>query len=126
MEVEVEPDAVVRGVDPDKVERALTNVLENAAKFTPEHGAIEVRGWAENGVAPPRVQCAVTNTGSTIPDEDLPHVFDRFFRGDRARRTSSGSGLGLAIAHELVSMNQGTISAQSDDGSVTFMISLPG
>jgi len=126
MEVEVEPDAVVRGVDPDKLERALTNVLENAAKFTPARGVIEVRGWTENGVAPARIQCAVTNSGSSIPEEDLPHVFDRFFRGDRARRTSSGSGLGLAIARELVSLNHGSIAARNDGPGVTFVISLPG
>jgi len=121
------PDAVLRHVDPDKVERALTNVLVNAAKFTPEGGSIEVRGWCENGTAPRRVKCAVTNTGSSIPAEDLPRVFDRFFRGDRARRTAAGSGLGLAITKQLVELNAGTVeAANSAEGGVTFTISLPG
>jgi len=121
------PDAVLRQVDPDKVERALTNVLENAAKFAPEGGSIEVRGWCENGAAPRRVRCAVTNSGSSIPAEDLPRVFDRFFRGDRARRTAAGSGLGLAITKQLVELNAGTVEAENAaSGGVTFTLSLPG
>ena len=77
-------------VDPDKLERAFTNVLDNAAKFTPQGGEITVRGWRENGAAPPRLICSVTNSGETIAAEDLPRVFDRFFRGDRARRDRLG------------------------------------
>jgi signal transduction histidine kinase len=124
---EMAPDAVLRHVDPDKLERALTNVLENAAKFTPEGGAIEVHGWCENGTGPRRVKCAVTNSGSSIPVEDLPRVFDRFFRGDRARRTAAGSGLGLAITRQLVELNAGTIEAKNADaGGVTFTMTLPG
>ncbi len=120
-------DAMLRHVDPDKLERALTNVLENAAKFTPEGGAIEVHGWCENGTGPRRVKCAVTNSGSSISDEDLPRVFDRFFRGDRARRTAAGSGLGLAITRQLVELNAGTIEAKNaDSGGVTFTMTLPG
>ncbi len=127
IKTDLAPDAVLRHVDPDKVERALTNVLENAAKFTPAGGSIEVRGWCENGSAPRRVKCAVTNSGSAIAPEDLPRVFDRFFRGDRARRTSAGSGLGLAITKQLVELNSGTVEAQNcASGGVTFTLSLPG
>lgn len=124
---ELEPDMVLRQVDSDKVERALTNVLDNAAKFTPAGGSIDVRGWCENGVGPRRIKCAVTNTGASIPAEDIPRVFDRFFRGDRARRTSAGSGLGLAITRQLVELNDGTIeAANAPSGGVTFTLSLPG
>lgn len=127
IKTELAADAVLRHVDPDKVERALTNVLENAAKFTPAGGSIEVRGWCENGSAPRRVKCAVTNSGATIPAADLPRVFDRFFRGDRARRTAAGSGLGLAITKQLVELNAGTVeAANSASGGVTFTLSLPG
>jgi signal transduction histidine kinase len=127
IKTDLAPDAVLRHVDPDKVERALTNVLENAAKFTPEGGSIAVRGWCENGTAPRRVRCAITNTGSNIPAEDLPRVFDRFFRGDRARRTAAGSGLGLAITKQLVELNAGTVeAANSASGGVTITLSLPG
>ena len=125
--VDVADDALVPNTDPDKLERALTNVLENATKFTPEGGDIEVRGWRENGRLPARVYCSVRNSGSAIPDDDLPRLFDRFFRGDRARRTASGSGLGLAISRQLLQLNGGDITARNDgDGHVVFTLSLPG
>jgi signal transduction histidine kinase len=73
------------------------------------------------------VKCAVTNSGSSIPAEDMPRVFDRFFRGDRARRTSAGSGLGLAITRQLVELNDGSIEAtNAPSGGVTFTLSMPG
>ncbi|MDP9236125.1 MAG: HAMP domain-containing histidine kinase [Chloroflexota bacterium] len=124
--LDVKDDATLRSVDPDKLERALTNVLDNATKFTPRGGSIEVRGYRTNGASPPRIICAVTNSGQPIPEDDLPHVFDRFFRGDRARRNASGSGLGLAITRELVELNHGTIAATSDERSSTFTLFLPG
>lgn len=125
--VDITPDVILRNVDADKLERALTNVLENAAKFTPAGGEIMVVGRRENGVTPPRVVCSITNSGSSIAEEDLPRVFDRFFRGDRARRTASGSGLGLAITRELVELNGGTIEgANEPGGGVTFTVALPG
>jgi signal transduction histidine kinase len=123
--VDVPADLVLHDVDPEKLERAFTNVLDNAAKFTPQGGQIAVRAWCENGSGPPVVRCAVTNSGSVIAGDDLPRVFDRFFRGDRARRTASGSGLGLSITRELVELNGGTIEAASDERGVTFTISLP-
>lgn len=125
LEVDLAPDTVLRDVDPDKLERALTNVLENAAKFTPNGGVISVVGRHENGAAAPHVVCDITNTGSYIADDDLPRLFDRFFRGDRARRTAAGSGLGLAISHELVELNGGTIEAANVQEGVRFRVSLP-
>ncbi|HEX5480337.1 MAG TPA: HAMP domain-containing sensor histidine kinase [Dehalococcoidia bacterium] len=127
MRVDVADDALVPNTDPDKLERALTNVLENATKFTPEGGNIEVRGWRENGRLPARVYCSVRNSGAAIPEDDLPRLFDRFFRGDRARRTASGSGLGLAISRQLLQLNGGDITARNDgDGHVVFTLSLRG
>jgi signal transduction histidine kinase len=123
--VDVAEDAVIHDVDPEKLERALTNVLDNAAKFVPQGGAIRVAGRRENGAGPAYVRCEVTNTGSHIAEEDLGRVFDRFFRGDRARRTASGSGLGLAIARELVELNRGAIRARNEPGGVTFELTLP-
>lgn len=127
LHVDIEDDAVLHRVDPEKVERALTNVFDNAAKFTPEGGTIEVYGRALNGYGPPRVECAITNFGSTIDDADITRIFDRFFRGDRARRTASGNGLGLAITRELIELNHGTIAAANEPaGAVTFRVTLPG
>ena len=126
LNVDVAPEVTLHNVDPDKLERAFTNVLENAAKFSPEGGDVTVTGAVENGIAPPHVVFDVTNSGPPIPEEDLPRVFDRFFRGDRSRRAASGSGLGLAITRELVELNAGTIEARNGDGTVTFRITLPG
>ncbi len=123
--LDVEDEPVLSGVDPDKVERALTNILDNAAKFTPEHGRIAVHGWRENGATPSRAVCAVTNSGSAIAEEDLPRVFDRFFRSDRARQTEAGNGLGLSITRELVELNRGHIAAASGAEGVTFTVTLP-
>ena len=124
-DLDVSPDLVLHGVDPEKVERALTNVLDNAAKFTPPGGAITLRGSRVNG-AIPALRCDVTNSGSAIAGGDLPRLFDRFFRGDRARRSSGGSGLGLAIARELVELNGGTIAAANEPpGHVTFTLVFP-
>lgn len=118
---DVGSDAVLQGADPEKVERALTNVLDNAVKFTPAGGSVFVRGWRNNGY----VRCAVTNSGSRITEDDLPRVFERFFRGDRARRTSAGSGLGLAITRQLVELQGGRVEASSDDGGVTVTLTFP-
>ncbi|MEX0749332.1 MAG: ATP-binding protein [Dehalococcoidia bacterium] len=127
LQVNVRPEVALHDVDPEKLERALTNVLENAAKFTPAGGEIAVRGWSENGSAPPQVLFSVTNSGSSIAEDDLPRVFDRFFRGDRTRRTATGSGLGLAITRELVELNHGHIDARNEPrGGVTFTMAFSG
>jgi signal transduction histidine kinase len=121
------PDAMLRDVDPEKVERALTNVLDNAAKFAPAGGEISIVGRRENGMGPAQVLCSITNSGSWIPEDDLSKLFDRFFRGDRARRTAAGSGLGLSIAKELIELNHGTLKAGNEPGGgVTFTVTLPG
>lgn len=120
--VDVGDDLFLKAVDPDKIERALTNVVENAAKFTPPGGTIEVRA-ARAGA---RIQCSVRNSGTPITEEDLPRLFDRFFRGDRARRTAGGSGLGLAIAKQLAEMNGAALTVRNDgDAHVVFTFSLP-
>jgi signal transduction histidine kinase len=124
--VDLEPGLTLQNADPDKLERAITNVLDNAAKFTPEDGEISVIARHENGPGSPIV-CSVTNSGSSIPEDDLPRIFDRFFRSDRARRTASGSGLGLAIARQLVELNGGTIHAENEPaGGVSFTLSFAG
>src|SRR5690606_20337418 len=108
--------------DADRLrDQVLGNILGNALKFTPEGGRIAVRGWGEDG----RFRIEVSDTGAGMPEEQLPHVFDKYYQiGEQAR--SKGAGLGLAIAHEVVQAHGGTISVTSREGAgTTFRIDLP-
>jgi signal transduction histidine kinase len=108
-----------------RIRQVLNNLLQNALTHTPDGGNIRVHLRAE----PPYVVIEVADTGSGIAPEQLPHIFDRFYRTDRSRsRDSGGSGLGLAIAKAFVELHGGTITAASagevGKGS-TFTIKLP-
>ena len=106
--------AVVARADPERLQRALSNVLDNAIKFTGEGGRITVT--VELVGACPTI--AVRDTGSGIPASALPRIFDRFFTGDRSR-SGSGSGLGLAIARQAVELQGGRIEVSSRPGAGT-------
>jgi two-component system phosphate regulon sensor histidine kinase PhoR len=108
MTVEV-PAGLTALADAMQVNRALGNLLHNAIKFTPTEGRIWVRAQAHNG----EVLVEVADTGPGIAPEDLPRVFERFFRGDRSRR-SGGTGLGLAIAKHVVEAHGGKIWVESE------------
>jgi len=109
--------------DERRLEQAFANLIDNAVRHAPRGGTITVRAEAEDGV----VRVAVHNTGSYIPPEELPRVFERFFQRDRNRsRGSAGAGLGLAIAREVVQAHLGSISASSDRKQGTeFVVTLP-
>ena len=108
MSVEVPPELVVLA-DTEQMNRALGNLLHNAIKFTPPEGQVWVRARAAEG----DVVIEVADTGPGIPPEDLPRVFERFFRADRAR-TGGGTGLGLAIAKHVVEAHGGKIWVESE------------
>ena len=95
--------------DPRWLHQVITNLLTNALKFTPPGGRVTITTQARGGEA----VLHVTDTGQGIPAEDLPRVFDRFFRGQRASQIS-GSGIGLAIAAELAEAHGGRLTAASD------------
>jgi two-component system OmpR family sensor kinase/two-component system sensor histidine kinase BaeS len=99
--------------DPDRVRQILHNLLSNALRHTPEGGTIDVAAAA---IAPDgQIKITVSDTGSGIPAEDLPRVFDRFWRADRSRsREYGGSGLGLAITRQLVAAHGGRIGVESN------------
>jgi two-component system sensor histidine kinase BaeS len=110
-------------VDPERMAQVLGNLVGNALRYTPEGGRITLSAERRIGA----VHLVVSDTGSGIDPADLPHIFDRFYRGDDARAISEGeSGLGLAIAKSLVEAHGGSISASSrlGEGSV-FTIVLP-
>jgi len=91
----------------------LHNLLSNALRHTPDGGTISVS--ANKIGQPDQIKITVSDTGSGIPAEDLPHVFNRFWRADRSRsREHGGSGLGLAITRQLVESHGGQIGVESD------------
>jgi signal transduction histidine kinase len=110
-------------VDARRMEQALTNLVDNALRYTPAGGRVTLRSFAENGHA----RISVHNTGSVIPPEALPRVWDRFFRVDSSRSRADGnSGLGLAITREIVELHGGSVSvASSEEEGTEFVITLP-
>ena len=109
--------------DPDRLEQVLTNLLSNAAKYGTQGAPIEVVLSGAPGV----LTISVRNRGEAIPAEELPHLFDRFHRMQRARDSKiPGMGLGLYISRGLVEAHGGRIFAQSDSaGFNTFMLAIP-
>jgi signal transduction histidine kinase len=111
--------------DGQRIAQVLTNLLGNALRYTPEGGRVEL----ELRIEQPFVLITVRDTGSGIAAEDLPHVFDRFYRADKSRsrnpHSGEGSGLGLAIARSIVEAHGGRIWAESEIGegtSITFTL----
>ncbi len=109
--------------DPQRLSRVLYNLLQNAIRHTPSDGTIVLRTAA----AGDSVQLSVSDTGEGIASEDIPFVFDRFYRGDRARvRDGAGSGLGLAIARGIVEAHGGRIWIEPGTGrGATVAFDLP-
>lgn len=107
-----------------QLQRALINILTNAVNYTPEQGSVTVAvAMAEHE----QVQIKIQDTGQGIDPADLPRIFDRFYRTDKARsRASGGTGLGLAITREIIARHHGTIEVDSVLGKgSTFIVSLP-
>jgi two-component system phosphate regulon sensor histidine kinase PhoR len=134
----VEPEARIRGVNLTRgsvrdalitghairLEQALVNLLDNAVKFNQPGGEARI----DSGITPDgRVFITVSDTGSGMPSEDLPRIFERFYRVDRARsRAVGGTGLGLSIVKHVVERMEGTIKVESRLGKgSTFTIYLP-
>jgi signal transduction histidine kinase len=118
------PDSVpLVNIDWQRINQVLHNILENAVAHTPKGGTINVAATAKGKW----VEVSVSDTGEGIPAQDLPHIFERFYRVDKSRaRATGGSGLGLTIAKRLVEAHGGTITVQSKlrEGS-RFSFTLP-
>ncbi|PSL50446.1 two-component system sensor histidine kinase ResE [Salsuginibacillus halophilus] len=120
---EHDPEAPVMTADADRLEQVMTNLISNAFRHTAAGGSVNVKSEAvQEGV-----RLEVTDTGDGIPEEDLPFVFERFYKADKARtRGRSGTGLGLAIAKNIVEHHFGEITVHSKVGEgTTFRIQLP-
>lgn len=116
------PERMLMDYDPDKLQSILSNLLSNALKFTPEGGTVQVKCLREEGGLP-ILLITVEDTGRGIPEEDLPHVFERWFRGGRQEE---GAGIGLALTRELVRLLGGSIEARNRlEGGACFSVWLP-
>jgi two-component system sensor histidine kinase MprB len=115
-DISVVADGSMVSCRPAAIDRAVLNVIDNAAKFS-NAGTIDVRVDAG--------RVSVSDRGAGIPVDDLPHVFDRFYRS-LASRSQPGSGLGLAIVRDIVDSHGGTVFAENrDGGGATVGFSLP-
>ncbi|HSN74037.1 MAG TPA: ATP-binding protein, partial [Anaerolineae bacterium] len=128
LHVDLPPALPSLAVWPEQVEAVLVNLLDNAIKFTPAGGQVSLSAAAHDR----RCLIQVADSGPGIPAEDLPHVFERFYRVDKARSRSdvepgsSGAGLGLAIVKALLEQNGGQITVESQPGRGTlFTVELP-
>jgi two-component system phosphate regulon sensor histidine kinase PhoR len=139
LDVSVEEGVYVEA-DEDRLRQIMMNLLSNGINYTPDGGKVSIRvepiatGKAVPGTQPDdllgdydHIRIWITDTGIGIPKKDLPRIFERFYRVDKARsRSSGGTGLGLSIVKHLVELHKGTISVESTVGvGSTFMIELP-
>jgi two-component system, OmpR family, sensor histidine kinase BaeS len=109
--------------DLDEIGQVVTNLIQNAARYTEEGGSITVRlrhegsGW---------LRCSIENTGAPIPPDQLPLIWERLYRIDRSRsRASGGAGIGLAIVRQIVEAHGGTVGASSEHGRTAVWFRLP-
>lgn len=111
-------------VDVDQIEQVMRNLVHNAIKYTAEGGCITVSASRQADM----VEVSVRDTGVGIPEKDIPRIFERFYKADRARQRNeaAGTGLGLAIAKHIVQVHGGDISVQSREGQGSvFYFTLP-
>jgi signal transduction histidine kinase len=122
LRLNIESDLPQVELDPKRIRQVLANLLSNALRYTPAGEEIEV-SLARRGS---EMELRVSDRGPGIPPEDLPHIFERFYRGDRARsRTGGGSGLGLPIAKQWVEAHGGRIHVENNpERGASFIISL--
>jgi signal transduction histidine kinase len=125
LKTEIADPAQEINADYDRLNQVLSNLLTNALRHTSKGGAISIE-TGSGSTEERSVQILIKDTGSGIPADDLPFIFDRFWRGDKSRSDRGYSGLGLAIAKQLIQAHGGEISVQSEVGKGTaFEIQLP-
>ena len=121
MDVDLQDSLIVNG-DSDHIYRVIYNLVDNAVKFVNDGGTLTIRAEEEGTMS----LFSIRNTGSEIPAEDLPHVFDRFYKVDRSRsRDRTGAGLGLYIVKSIINLHGGEISVRSANGETEFAFTVP-
>ncbi|WP_028548075.1 two-component system histidine kinase PnpS [Paenibacillus sp. UNC451MF] len=128
LDMQVDEDMYIEA-DEDRLRQILINLLSNGINYTPEGGKVKVKVEPLDAIGDDyeRIVMTISDTGMGIPKKDLPRIFERFYRVDKARsRSSGGTGLGLSIVKHLVELHKGTIRVESEVGMGTkFMIELP-
>jgi two-component system OmpR family sensor kinase len=116
-------EPVIAWADPVKLEQAFFNIIDNAIKYTDGEGTVTVALTRDDGFA----RVSISDQGIGIPEKDLPHIFDRFYRVDKARsRATGGTGLGLSIVEKIVKLHGGKIQVESVEGKgTTFVVLIP-
>ena len=116
------PEGIEIVCDPDKLERAIDNIIRNAVIYSYENSVIQFAlSPTDDGV-----EISIQNQGGTIPQENLERIFEQFYRVDTSRSgDTGGAGLGLAIAKEIIELHHGTITAYSADETIRFVMHLP-
>ena len=117
----VPDDLPIVSGNPLHLQRMVGNLIENAIKFTPLMGKIEVRCQAEAG----QLILEVVDNGPGIPLADQPHIFEKFYRGSNLNQITTGTGLGLSIVKSIVEKHHGRIWLESSPLGTTFTVILP-
>jgi len=127
LEVHPVPEDAMALVDPIQLEEILDNLLSNALSYTSAGGRIGLTAERREDEGRTWAVITVADTGIGIPEDELPYIFERFFRGDLPKKEQiSGTGLGLVIVQQLVALHGGQITVQSQEGEgTTFTVELP-
>ena len=121
--LESDHSEIIIEADEDRIEQVLTNLIDNAIRHTPEEGSVTLTVQSFEDA----VEMSVIDTGIGIPEEDIPFVFERFYKADKARtRGKGGTGLGLAIAKNIVDSHEGLLYVKrGKEGGTIFTFVLP-
>jgi signal transduction histidine kinase len=108
--------------DPDKMTQVVINLLQNACQYTPTGGWVRIYTEQASG----EMKVVFANTGGELSQEDLPFIFERFYRGEKSRsREHGGAGIGLAIVKELIEAHEGHVGAEISDRETRIWFSIP-
>jgi len=122
--IQVNTKETIITADYDRLKQVFINILSNAVKYT-DKGSITITVEKADGTLSPQCLVTIADTGIGIPEDDLPHIFERFYRSDKSRsRSTGGSGIGLTIAATIIHAHAGTIEAKSGISGTVFSVAL--